>query len=55
MNDLDLDLATDSHKKTIESVKIHQDNNSNDNNLTNLESITLIRTPSSDKELANRK
>ena len=36
-------------------VKISQDNSFNHNKLTNLDGITVNRSPSSDNELANKK
>ena len=36
-------------------VKNNQDNDFNDNNITNLDSITVNRNPTSDNELTNKK
>ena len=49
------DVGLDFYDESSELVKNNQDNNFNDNNLTNLYSITVNRNPSSDNELANKK
>ena len=36
-------------------VKNNQDNDFNDNKLTNIDSITVNRNPTSDNEVANKK
>ena len=48
-------LGIDFYDESSDLVKINQDKDLNDNKLTNLDSITVIRNPSSDHELANKK
>ena len=49
------DVGLDFYNESSDLVKNNQDNNLNDNKLTNLDSITVIRKPSSDNELASKK
>ena len=49
------DLGIDFYNESNDLVKSNQDNNRNDNNLTNLDSVTANRNPRSDNELANKK
>ena len=49
------DLGIDFYSKSSDIVKNNQDNNPIDNKLTNINSITVNRKPSSDNELANKK
>ena len=49
------DLAIDFYNESSDLVKNNQDNSLNDNKLTNLDSITVNRKPSSDNELASKK
>ena len=46
------DLGVDFYIESNGLVKKNQDNDPNDENLTNLDSTTVIRNPSLDKELA---
>ena len=49
------DLGIDFYDESSDLVKNNQDIDLNDNKLTNSDSITVNRKPSSDKELANKK
>ena len=49
------DLDTDFFNESNDLVENNQDNDSNDNKLINLDSITVNRNPSSDNELVNKK
>ena len=49
------DLGIDFYDESSELVKNNQDNDLNDNKLTNLDSITVIRDPSFDNELSTKK
>ena len=49
------DLGIDFYTESTDIVKNNQDNNLNDNKLTNLDSITINRNPSSDNEVSNKK
>ena len=49
------DLGIDFYKESNYLVKNNQDNNFNDNNLKNLDSITVNRDPTSENELTNKK
>ena len=49
------DLGIDFYNESSDLVKNNQDNDLNDNNLTNIDSITVNRNPSLDNELANKK
>ena len=49
------DVGLDFYDESSDSVKNNRDNDLNDNKLTNLDSITVNREPSSDNELANKK
>ena len=49
------DVGLDFYDESSDLVKNNQDNDFNDNKLINLDSITVNREPSSDKELANKK
>ena len=48
------DSGIDFYNISSDIVKINQDKSSNDNNLTNLDSVTVNRKPSSENELANK-
>ena len=43
------------YNEEVDSVKNNQDNDLNDNNLTNIDSITVNREPTSDNEVSNKK
>ena len=43
-----------SHKEEVDQVKNNQNNDLNDNKLTNLDSITINRNPTSDNEVSNK-
>ena len=49
------DLGIDFHDESNDSVKNNQDNDFNDKKLTNIDSVTVSRKPSSDNELGNKK
>ena len=49
------DLGLDFYDESSDIVKNNQDNDFNDNKLTNIDSITVNRNPSSDNEVANKK
>ena len=49
------DLGLDFYNKTSDLVKNNEDNNFNDNKLTNLDSITVNRQPTTNNELSNKK
>ena len=49
------DLGIDFYDESRNLVKNNQDNDFNDNKLTNIDSITVNRNPTSDNELANKK
>ena len=49
------DLGIDFYNESDEIVKNNQDNDLNDKKLTNLDSITINRNPTSDKEVSNKK
>ena len=49
------DVGLDFFDESSDLVKNNQDNDFNDNKLTNLDSLTVNRDPSSDNELANKK
>ena len=49
------DLGIDFYDESSDLVKNNQENDLNDNKLTNLDSITVNRNPTSDKELCNEK
>ena len=49
------DLGIDFYDESSDLVKNNQDNNFNDNKLTNLDSITINRNPTSDNEVSNKK
>ena len=49
------DLGIDFYDESSYLVKNNQDNNFNDNKLTNLDSITINRNPTSDDEVSNKK
>ena len=49
------DLGIDFYDESSDIVKNNQDNDLNDNKLTNLDSITINRNPSSDNEVSNKK
>ena len=49
------DLGIDFYNESNDLVKINQDNILNDNKLTNIDSITVNRNPTSDNELVNKK
>ena len=49
------DAGLDFYDESIDLVKNNQDNDLNDNKLTNLDSITVNRNPTSDNELSNKK
>ena len=49
------DLGIDFYNESNDLVKNNQDNNLKDNKLTNINSITINRNPSSDNEVTNKK
>ena len=49
------DLGIDFYNESTDLVKNNQDNDFNDKKLTNIDSITVNRNPSSDDELTNKK
>ena len=49
------DLGIDFYNESSDLVKNNQDNDLNDNKLTNLDSITFNRNPTSDCEVSNKK
>ena len=49
------DLGLEFFDESIDLVKNNQDNDLNDNKLTNIDSITVNREPTSNNELANKK
>ena len=49
------DLGIDFYDESNDIVKNNQDNDLNDKKLTNLDSITINRNPTSDNEVANKK
>ena len=49
------DLGIDFYDESGDLVKNNQDNNFNDNKLTNLDSVTVNRNPTSDNEVSNKK
>ena len=49
------DLGIDFYNESNDLVKNNQDNDLNDKNLTNIDSITVIRDPTSDNEVTNKK
>ena len=49
------DLGIDFYDESSDIVKNNQDNDLNDNKLTNVDSITVNRNPSSDNEVSNKK
>ena len=49
------DVGLDFYDESSDLVKNNQDNDLNDNKLTNIDSITVNRNPSSDNELSNKK
>ena len=49
------DLGIDFYKESNDLVKNNQDNNLNDKKVTNLDSITVNRNPTSDNEVSNKK
>ena len=49
------DLGIDFYEESSDLVKNNQDNDLNKNKLTNLNSITINRNPSSDNEVSNKK
>ena len=49
------DVALSFYNEEVDLVKNNQDNDLNDNKLTNIDSITVNRNPSSDNELVNKK
>ena len=49
------DVGLDFYNESSDLVKNNQDNNLNDNKLTNIDSITINRNPTSDNELVNKK
>ena len=49
------DLGIDFYDESSNLVKNNQDNNFNANKLTNLDSITINRNPTSDNEVSNKK
>ena len=49
------DLGINFYDESNDLVKNNLDNDLNDDKLTNLDSVTVNRNPSSDKELANKK
>ena len=49
------DVGLSFYNEEVDLVKNNQDNNLNDNKLTNIDSITINRNPTSDNELVNKK
>ena len=49
------DVGLDFYNESSDLVKNNQDNNFNNNKLTNLDSITINRNPTSDNEVSNKK
>ena len=49
------DLGIDFYNESNDLVRNNQDNNLNDRKLTNIDSITVNRNPTSDNELSNKK
>ena len=49
------DLVIDFYNESNDLVRNNQDNNLNDRKLTNIDSITVNRNPTSDNELSNNK
>ena len=49
------DVGLDFYNESNDLVKNNQDNDLNDKKLTNLDSITVNRNPTSDNELSNKK
>ena len=49
------DVGLSLYNEEADLVKNNQDNNLNDNKLTNIDSITVNRNPTSDNELSNKK
>ena len=49
------DLGIDFYDESNDLIKNNQDNDFNDNKLTNIDSITVKRNPTSDNELSNKK
>ena len=49
------DVGLDSYDESSDLVKNNQDNDFNDNKLTNTDSITINRNPTSDNEVINKK
>ena len=49
------DVGIDFYDESNDSVKNNQDNDLNDNKLTNMDSITVNRNPTSDNELSTKK
>ena len=49
------DLGVDFYNESNDLVENNQDNNLNDRKLTNIDSITVNRNPTSDNELSNKK
>ena len=49
------DLGIDFYDESSNLVKNNQDNNFNDNKITNINSITINKNPSSDNEVSNKK
>ena len=43
------------YNEEVDLVKNHQENDFNDNNLTNIDSITVKKNPTSDDEVSNKK
>ena len=43
------------YNEEVDLVKNNQDNDLNDNKLTNIDSITVNREPTSDNEVSNKK
>ena len=54
-NEQSRDLGIDFYDESGDLVKNNQDNAFNDNKLTNIDSITIIRNPISDNDLAIKK
>ena len=48
------DVGLSFYNEEVDLVKNNQDNNLNDNKLTNLDSITINRNPTSDNEVSNK-
>ena len=49
------DLGINFYDESNDLLKINQDKNLNDNKITNSDSITIIRSPTSDNEVSNKK